>query len=110
MFTEQEGSVCNLSLGFGPDSDIRVLKTLRKPVMCDTIKKYRKAEYVQRRMPSSNVQVEEVGVKKVLKSSIFVVQKATAPKTGVEFRQGSIGAIKSRLATSCDVTGVLSIV
>jgi len=48
---------------------------------------------------SSNVQVEEVGVKRVLKSSIFVVQKATAPKTGVEFLQGSIGS----LAMSYDV-------
>ena len=40
--------------------------------------------------------VEEVGVKGVLKSLIFVVQKANAPKTGVEFRQRSIGAIRSR--------------
>ena len=47
--------------------------------------------------------VEEVDVKRVLKSSIFVVQKATAPKTGVEFRQGSIGAIRISLATSYDV-------
>ena len=47
--------------------------------------------------------VEEVDIKRVLKSSIFVVQKATAPKTGVEFRQGSIGAIRSSLATSYDV-------
>ena len=38
-----------------------------------------------------------------LKSSIFVVQKATAPKSGVEFRQGSVGAIRSGLATSHDV-------
>ena len=33
------------------------------------------------------------------KSSIFVEQKATAPKNGVEFRQGSIGTIRSSLAT-----------
>ena len=46
--------------------------------------------------------IEEVDVKEVLKSSIFVVQKATAPKSGVEFRQGSIGAIRSSLATSYD--------
>ena len=38
-----------------------------------------------------------------LKSSIFVVQKATAPKSGVEFRQGSIGTIRVSLATSYDV-------
>ena len=38
----------------------------------------------------------------VEKSSIFVVQKATSPKNGVEFRQGSIGAIRSSLATSYD--------
>merc|ERR1711942_529746 len=39
----------------------------------------------------------------VFKSSIFVVQKATAPKNCVEFRQGSIGTIRSSLATSYDV-------
>ena len=38
-----------------------------------------------------------------LKSSIFVVQKATAPKSGVEFRQGSIGTIRVGLAMSYDV-------
>ena len=38
-----------------------------------------------------------------LKSSIFVVQKATAPKSGVEFCQGSIGTIRVSLATSYDV-------
>ena len=42
-------------------------------------------------------------VKEALKSSIFVVQKAAAPKTGVEFRQGSNGTITSSLATSYDV-------
>ena len=47
--------------------------------------------------------VVEVDVKEALKSSIFVVQKAAAPKSGVEFRQGSIGTIKSSLATSWDV-------
>ena len=47
--------------------------------------------------------VKEVDVKSVLKSSIFVVQKATAPKTGVAFCQGSIGAIRSSVATSYDV-------
>ena len=39
----------------------------------------------------------------VFKLSIFVIQKATAPKNGVEFRQGSIGTIMSILATSYDV-------
>ena len=43
-----------------------------------------------------------VDVKEALKSSIFVVQKAAAPKTGVEFRQGFIGTIRSSLAMSCD--------
>ena len=43
-----------------------------------------------------------VDVKEALKSSIFVVQKAAAPKTGVEFCQGSIGTIRSSLAMSCD--------
>ena len=45
-----------------------------------------------------------VDIKDVLKSSISVVQKATAPKSGVEFRQGSIGAIRSSLATSYDAS------
>ena len=39
-------------------------------------------------------------IKEALKSSIFVVQKAAAPKSGVEFRQGSIGTIRSSVATS----------
>ena len=47
--------------------------------------------------------VKELNVEEVLKSSILVVQKAAAPKNGVEFRQGSIGAIRSSLATSYDV-------
>ena len=47
--------------------------------------------------------VIEVDVKEALKSSIFVVQKAAAPKTGVEFCQGSIGTIRSSLATLYDV-------
>ena len=47
--------------------------------------------------------VKKVGFKEALKSSIFVVQKAAASKIGVEFRQGSIGTIRSGLATSCDV-------
>ena len=42
-------------------------------------------------------------IKEALKSSIFVVQKAAAPKIGVEFRQGSIGNIRSILATSYNV-------
>ena len=44
--------------------------------------------------------VKEVNLKEALKSSIFVVQRAAAPKNGVEFRQGSIGAISSSLATA----------
>ena len=39
----------------------------------------------------------------LLKLPIFAVQKATAPKNGVEFRQGSICAIRSSLPTSCDI-------
>ena len=46
---------------------------------------------------------KEVDVKGVLKSSIFVVQRAIAPKIGVEFCQGSIGAISSSVATSYNV-------
>ena len=48
------------------------------------------------------VHLYDIGVKGVLKSLTFVVQKANAPKTGIEFHQGSIGAIKSSLATSYD--------
>ena len=47
--------------------------------------------------------VEEVNVKEDLKSSIFDVQKAAAPKNIVEFRQSSTGTIRSSLATSYDV-------
>ena len=43
--------------------------------------------------------VKELNFVEALKSSIFVVQKATAPKNGVEFRQGSYGTIKSSLST-----------
>ena len=48
--------------------------------------------------------VVEVDVKKALKLSIFIVQKAAAPKSGVEFCQGSIGTIRSSIATSCDIS------
>ena len=39
--------------------------------------------------------VVEVDVKEALKSSIFIVQKAAAPKSGVEFRQSSNGTTSS---------------
>ena len=39
----------------------------------------------------------------LLKSAIFVIQKAAAPKNGVEFRQRPIGDIRRSLATSHDV-------
>ena len=48
--------------------------------------------------------IKAVNVKEALKSSIFVVQMAAAPKTGVEFCQGSNGTIRSSLATSYDVS------
>ena len=44
--------------------------------------------------------VKEVNIKDYIKLSIKVFQKAAAPKNGVEFCQGSIGAIRSSLATS----------
>ena len=50
--------------------------------------------------------VEEIDIKEILKSSILVVQKATAPKFGVEFCQGSIGAIKSSYAVRCTLYAV----
>ena len=48
--------------------------------------------------------IEEVNVKEALKSSIFVVQMAAAPKIGVEFRQGSNATIRSSLATLYDLS------
>ena len=39
--------------------------------------------------------VKEVNFKDALKMAIFVVQKAAAPKNGVEFCQGSNGTIRS---------------
>ena len=47
--------------------------------------------------------VKELNFVEALKSSIFVVQKANAPKNGVEFRQASYGTIRSSLAMSYDV-------
>ena len=44
--------------------------------------------------------VKEVNVKEALKSPIFVVQMAAAPKNGAEFRQGYNGTIRSSLANS----------
>ena len=46
--------------------------------------------------------VVEVDVEEALKSSMFIVQKAAAPKSGVEFHQDFIGTIRNSLATSCD--------
>ena len=43
-------------------------------------------------------------VKEVLKASIFIVQKAAAPKNGVEFHQGSNGTIRISIATLHDIT------
>ena len=46
--------------------------------------------------------VKELDIEEALKSPIFVVQKAAAPKNGVEFCQKSIGVIRCSQATSCD--------
>ena len=43
--------------------------------------------------------VKELNVEEVQKSPIFVVQKAAAPKNGVEFRQRPIDDIRCSLAT-----------
>jgi len=48
--------------------------------------------------------VKEFNIEDALKSSILALQKAAAPKNGVEFRQGSDGTIRSSLATSYDVS------
>ena len=45
----------------------------------------------------TKVETDRLGC--LLKSPIFVVQKAAAPKNGVEFRHKSICAIRSSLTT-----------
>ena len=47
--------------------------------------------------------VKELNFVEALQLPIFVVQKATAPKNGVEFSQGSYCTIRSSLATSYNV-------
>ena len=54
-------------------------------------------------LPPPSYVVIEVNVTETVKPSIFVVQRAAAPKNGVEFRQRPIGAIRRSLATSYDV-------
>ena len=44
----------------------------------------------EREKVTNKTKVESVQLGCLLKLSIFVVQKAAAPKNGVEFRQGSI--------------------
>ena len=51
---------------------------------------------------SKKTQIESDQLGCLLKSPIFVVQKAAAPKNGVEFRHKSIGANRSSLATLYD--------
>ena len=48
--------------------------------------------------------VKELNVEEILKSPIFVIQKAAATKNGVGFRQGFNQTIRSSLTTSCDVS------
>ena len=51
-------------------------------------------------MKHTKNKVQNDQISQLLKSPIFVVQKAAAPKNGVEFRQKSIGLIRCSLATS----------
>ena len=51
-------------------------------------------------MSWNKTNVESVQHVRLLKSSIFVVQKAATPKNGLEFCQRPIGAIRCGLATS----------
>ena len=46
--------------------------------------------------------VKELNIDEVLKSPFFVVQKAAAPKNGVEFRQQFNGAIRTSLTAPYD--------
>ena len=50
----------------------------------------------------NKTKVESDQLGHLLISTIFVVQRAAAPKNGVEFRQKSIGAIRCSVATSYD--------
>ena len=63
--------------------------------------------YVNNAFPGSNLQLQDFkqNWNPMLdpKSSIFVVQKAAAPKSGIKFRQGSVGTISSSLATLYNV-------
>ena len=52
--------------------------------------------------------VKELNIEEALKSSIFVVKKAAAPKNGEEFRQGSNGTIRRSLAMSHDLTACIN--
>ena len=47
--------------------------------------------------------VKEVDINEGLESSIFVVQKAAAPKNGVKLCQGFVGTTRCSLATSFGV-------
>ena len=51
---------------------------------------------------SKKTQIESDQLGCLLKSPIFVEQKAAAPKNGVEFHQESIGVIRYSLATLYD--------
>ena len=50
----------------------------------------------------NKTKVESDQLGRLLKSPIFVAQKAAAPKNGVEFRQKFIGFIRFSLATLYD--------
>ena len=57
---------------------------------------------LQVKMQQNKTKVESDQLGRLLKSTIFVVQRAAAPKNGVEFRKKSIGAIRCSVTTSYD--------
>ena len=54
-------------------------------------------------LPKTRTKFENHRIGRLLRSSIFVIQKAAAPKNGEEFRQRPIGDVRRSLATSHDV-------
>ena len=58
--------------------------------------------YTQLNATFIRTKVKDDRLGRLLKSPIFVIQKAAAPKNGAEFNQKSIGVIRYCLATSYD--------
>ena len=84
------------TLGFG-NSRFWKLQVFKKLQVFQKLKVFQNF-----RLKCNKTKVESDQLGRLLKSTIFVVQRAAAPKNGVEFRQKSIGAIRCSVATSYD--------